>query len=317
MILVTRRPPSENVTAEIDARSDVRLWPEDRVMPREVLLDQVRDATGLLCMLTDPVDRDLLEAAPDLRVVSTLSVGYDHVDVEACRERGITVGHTPDVLTDAVADWVLTLLLASARRLPEAIDHVRDRQWRSWGPTLLVGRDLHDARVGIVGLGRVGQAVARRLQGFDVDLLYHQRRRDAAAEQEHGARWVPLEELLVESDFVVLLAPLTPETHRMIGPDQLAAMRPTSYLLNAARGPLVDHEALHDALASGSIAGAALDVTDPEPIPDDSPLLDLANCLVVPHLGSASVTARARMAELAWANLLAGLAGEEMPAPVG
>lgn len=317
MILVTRRPPSETVTAEIDARSDVRLWSEDRVMPREELLGQVRDATGLLCMLTDPVDRALLDAAPDLRVVSTLSVGYDHVDVDACRERGIAVGHTPDVLTDAVADWVLTLLLAAARRLPEAIDHVRDRQWRSWGPTLLVGRDLHAARVGIVGLGRVGQAVARRLRGFDVDLLYHQRRRDTAAEQEHDARWVPLEQLLAESDFVVLLAPLTPETHRMIGPDQLAAMRPTSYLLNAARGQLVDHEALHEALASGSIAGAALDVTDPEPIPDDSPLLDLANCLVVPHLGSASVTARARMAELAWANLLAGLAGEEMPSPVG
>ncbi len=263
---------------------------------------------GLLSMLTDRIDRPLLEAAPVLEVISQMAVGVDNIDVEECASRGVRVGHTPGVLTETVADTAFALMAAVVRRLPEAARAVHDGDWGPWSPFWMTGGELHGRRLGIVGMGRVGQALARRASGFALEVSY------TSPRAVDGWRRVPLEVLLADSDIVVLAARLTDETRGLIGRNALGAMGEKAYLVNVARGEMVVTDDLVAALASGTIAGAALDVTDPEPLPPDHPLLALPNCLVTPHIASASVATRRAMAALAVENLVAALDGMEMPA---
>jgi glyoxylate reductase len=298
-VFVTRHLPG-NALDRLTAQHDVEVWPERLPPPRAELLARAPELEGLLSLLTDPVDAELIEAAPRLRAISNYAVGVDNVDVEAATARGIPVGNTPDVLTESTADLALALLLGIARRLAEGEAFVRAGEWRTWEPGLMLGRDLHGATVGIVGYGRIGQAVGRRLEGFGCELLT-------------ANRPAELDDLLDRSDFVTLHCPLTPATRGLIDEAALRRMKPTAYLVNTARGPIVDTDALVRALHAGELAGAALDVTDPEPLPAGHPLLDAPNLLVVPHVGSATVATRERMANMAVDNLLAGLAGEPMP----
>src|SRR5918992_3268025 len=300
-VFVTRRLPG-GALDRLAAAHDVEVWPEQMPPGREELLARAPDLDGLLSLLTDPVDAELIAAAPRLKAISNYAVGVDNVDLEAAAARGIPVGNTPDVLTDTTADLAVALMLGISRHLVEGDAYVRRGEWRTWETGLLLGHDLHGATVGILGFGRIGQAVARRLEGFGCEVLYSSR--------SGGA---PLDELLERSDFVSLHPPLTPETRGLIGDGALARMKPTAYLVNTARGPIVDSHALARALHDGRIAGAALDVTDPEPLPADHPLLEAPNLLVLPHLGSATHATRERMADMAVDNLLAGLAREPMP----
>ncbi|HHC09053.1 MAG TPA: D-glycerate dehydrogenase [Actinobacteria bacterium] len=314
MVVVTRRPPGRALEI-LEGVADVWVWPEDTEIPREVLLERVRDAEGLYSMLSERIDEELLDAAPRLRVVSNMAVGVDNVDLAACARRGIAVGHTPDVLTEATADLAWALLLTVARRVVEGVDHVRQGRWTRWEPGLLLGVDVYGTTLGIVGLGRIGTAVARRGRGFDMEIRYTARGPKPDVEAELAARYRELDELLAEADHVVVTAALTEETRGLIDAAALARMKPTATLVNVARGPLVDTEALVAALREGRIFGAGLDVTDPEPLPPDHPLLALPNCVVVPHVGSATRRTREAMAELAAENLVAGLEGRPLPAP--
>ncbi len=300
-VFVTRRLPG-GALERLAAEHEVEVWPEQMPPGRDELLSRAPELEGLLSLLTDPVDADLLEAAPRLRAISNYAVGVDNVDLEAAAARAIPVGNTPDVLTDTTADLAVALMLGISRHLAEGDAYVRRGEWRTWETGLLLGHDLHGATVGIVGFGRIGRAVARRLEGFGCEILHTSR-----------SGGVALEELLDRSDFVSVHAPLTPETRGLIGDEALARMKETAYLVNTARGSIVDSEALVRALGEGRIAGAALDVTDPEPLPAGNPLLDAPNLLVLPHLGSATYATRERMADMAVDNLLAGLAGERMP----
>ena len=300
-VFVTRRLPGDALD-RLAAEHEVEVWPEQMPPGRDELLARAPELEGLLSLLTDPVDAELIEAAPRLRAISNYAVGVDNVDLEAAAARGIPVGNTPDVLTDTTADLAVALMLGISRHLVEGDAYVRRGEWRTWETGLLLGHDLHGSTVGIVGFGRIGQAVARRLEGFGCEILDTSR-----------SGGVPFEELLDRSDFVTLHSPLTPETRGLIGDEALARMKPTAYLVNTARGPIVDSDALGRALHAGQIAGAALDVTDPEPLPGGHPLLAAPNLLVLPHLGSATEATRARMADMAVDNLLAGLAGEQMP----
>ena len=300
-VFVTRRLPGPALD-RLSEEHEVEVWPQRLPPDRKELLARAPELEGLLTMLTDPVDAELIEAAPRLRAISNYAVGVDNVALEAAGARGIPVGNTPGVLTDSTADLAVALMLAAARRLVDADAYVRRGEWRTWEPGLLLGFDLHSATVGIVGFGRIGRAVARRLEGFGCEVLHTSR--------DSG---VPIVELLERSDFVTLHCPLTAETRGLIGDDALRRMKPTAYLVNTARGPIVDTVALRDALDAGEIAGAALDVTDPEPLPGDHPLLEAPGVMVVPHIASATHATRERMAEMAVDNLLAGLAGEPMP----
>jgi lactate dehydrogenase-like 2-hydroxyacid dehydrogenase len=312
-IVVTRRPPGRALEM-LEESCRVDLWDEDRAMPRDELLTAIARADGLYSMLTDAVDAALVAAAPLLRAVSQMAVGLDNVDLAAATVRGIPVGHTPGVLNETTADTVFALLLALVRRVVEGAAYVKEGRWGPWQPDLLLGGDLHHTTLGIIGMGRIGSAVARRASGFEMRILYHNRRPDPDLEREVGAEYVGFEDLLAESDHVVVMAPLTDETYHLIDRRAMGLMKPTATLVNGSRGGLVDPAALEEALREGRIAGAALDVTEPEPIPADHPLLDLENCLIIPHLGSASVATRGAMAELAAENLIAALAGRPMPA---
>ena len=300
-VFVTRDLPG-GALARLTAQHDVEVWPGRLPPPRDELLARAPRLEGLLSLLTDLVDAELMDAAPSLRAISNYAVGVDNVDVEAATARGIPVGNTPDVLTESTADLALALMLAIARRLAEGEAFVRAGEWATWEPGLMLGRDLHGATVGIVGYGRIGRAVGRRLEGFGCELLTTSR-----------SGGVGLGELLERSDFVTLHCPLTPDTRGLIGTEALRRMKPTAYLVNTARGPVVDTAALAAALRAGELAGAALDVTDPEPLPGDHPLLDAPNLLVVPHIASATHATRGEMAAMAVDNLLAGLGGEPMP----
>ena len=302
---VTRALPggqAERITA---AGHKLSLWPNEEKPPRAALLDGAANAEGLLCMLTDPIDAELLDMCPNLRVVSTMAVGYDNINIAACAERGIAVGHTPDVLTEATADLTFALILALARRIPEGISAVRDGLWGDWRPDYLLGIELRDLTLGIIGPGRIGTAVARRAAGFGMNVINSGRPGTAGG--------LALNDLLGEADIVSLHCPLNDQTRHLVNRDFLSAMKPTALLVNTTRGAVVNQAALADALAEGVIAGAALDVTDPEPLPPDDPLLEAPNLLVVPHLGSATLRTRTAMASLAVDNLLAGLAGERLP----
>jgi glyoxylate reductase len=259
------------------------------------------------------VDGGLLDRMPRLKVISNFGVGVDHIDLDAARQRGIPVGNTPGILDGATADMTFALLLAAARNLVAGDCYARSDAFTHYDPNLLLGQEVHGATLGIVGMGNIGRQVARRARGFDMTVLYHNRRRDPRAEAELGAIYVTLPDLLRQADFVTLNVPLTAETRGLIGQEQLALMKPAAMLINAARGGVVDHEALLAALEQGQIGGAALDVTEPEPLPRNHPLLKLDNVIIVPHLGSATHQTRRKMAELSIANLRAGLLGEELP----
>ncbi len=310
-VYVTRRIPEAGL-AMIRERCDARVWEEPLPPPREVILEQVAGCDGLLCLVSDDIDGQVMDAG-DLRVISQYAVGVDNIDLNAATERGIPVGHTPGVLTDATADLAFTLLMCAARRIPEGIEKVRAGEWRTWDPLGLLGTDVWEATLGIIGLGRIGTAMARRARGFQMRILYTDPRRAPDLEEELGLVYAPRDDLLEQADFVTIHAPLIPETHHLIDEAALRRMKDTAILINAARGEIVDTEALVEALEKGWIARAALDVTDPEPIPSDHPLVAMRNCIVVPHIGSATVTARDRMAVIAAENLLAGVQGERLP----
>ena len=305
-IFITRRLAGDAIE-RLAAAHEIELWEGELPPDRDRLIAGAREADGMLCLLTDRIDAELLDAAPRLRAVANYAVGTDNIDLAECRRRNVAVGNTPGVLTEATADLTFALILATARRLPEAADAVEAGEWRSWGPRAWLGSDVGGATLGIIGAGAIGEAVARRAAGFGMEVLRSGR---PGAERPD---LLPLSDLLERSDFVSLHCPLTEETRGLIGADELAAMRSSAILINTARGEIVDTEALREALEHQEIAGAGLDVTDPEPLPSDHPLLGAPNLIVLPHIGSASVTARSAMADLAADNLLAALAGEPMP----
>lgn len=312
-VFVTRLIPDEglNLVKEV---CDAEIWEDELPPPRDVLLKRVADKAGLLSLLTDRVDAELMDAAPELKVISNYAVGYDNIDVQEATRRGLPVGNTPGVLTDTTADFAFALMMAAARRIIEGVDYVRAGRWRTWGPRLLLGQDIHGAVLGIIGFGRIGQAVARRAQGFDMRVVAYDPLPDRTAAQAMGVELVDdMDDLLGEADFVSIHTPLTDETYHLIGERELRLMKPTAVLVNPARGPCVDPDALYRALRDGEIAYAGLDVTEPEPIDLDSPLLELPNCIIVPHIASASVATRGKMAEMAARNLMAGLRGEPLP----
>ncbi len=310
-VYLTFDPPGR-ARAMLEERFDVVVWESDGFATPEALATHLCDAVGLYCTITTPVNDSLLEAAPQLRVVSQCAVGVNNIDLEACRRRGVLVGHTPDVLTETTADTAFALLMAGSRRFREGIDFVRNDQWKSFDMDLLLGGDIHHTTLGIVGMGRIGEAIAHRAAGFGMEVLYT-RRSDQLT--PYGRR-IDLDTLLATSDHVVLCVPLTEETTGLINADALRKMKPSAGIVNIARGPVVVTADLVQALQEGWIRYAALDVTDPEPLPGDHPLLALPNCLIVPHLGSSSSQTRAAMAELAAANLIAGLTGADMPARI-
>jgi glyoxylate reductase len=309
-VYITRRLPGR--AAEILAAAHVvQRWDSHDPVPRGVLLREVASAQGLLCLLTERVDAELLDAAPDLRVVANMAVGYDNVDVAACRQRGVVVTNTPGVLTEATADFAFALILAGARKLHESANWARAGHWQTWSPTGFLGLEAHGATLGIVGMGAIGQAVARRAAGFEMRVLYTSRTMKPGAP---GKR-VDLDELLRESDIVSLHVPLTAQTRQLIGVRELHLMKDGALLVNTARGGVVGQDALVAELRTSRIS-AALDVTDPEPLPPEHELYRLPNCLVTPHIASAGRATRARMAELAAENILAVLAGKPALTPV-
>jgi lactate dehydrogenase-like 2-hydroxyacid dehydrogenase len=316
-VFVTRVIPDEGLEP-VHHACDIDLWEDELPPPRDELLRRVKGVDGILSLLTDTIDDELLDAAgPQLKVVSNFAVGFDNIDVPACTRRGIPAGNTPDVLTETTADLAFALLMAAARRIPESVEYVRQGKWRTWGPMLLMGVDIHAATLGIVGFGRIGREMARRGRGFGMEILYHDVHPASAEDEEAlGARRVELDELLRESDFVSLHVNLTDETHHLIDADALRAMKPTAVLVNTSRGPVVDPDALAQGLRAGEIFAAGLDVTEPEPLPADHPLVRLPNCVVLPHIASASKVTRGKMAAMAAANLLAGLRGEHLPTPI-
>jgi glyoxylate reductase len=297
----------------LSKRAEIDLWPREMPPTYAQLRRHVRDADAILSMVTDRIDADLIAASPTLRVISNLAVGLDNIDVAAATHAGIAVGHTPGVLTEATADLAFALMMAAARRVVEGDRDVRAGRWRTWGPKILLGREVHGATLGIVGSGKIGRAMARRARGFNMRVLYCTRRagsRAAARDKVARAIAVPLGHLLAQSDFVSIHVPLTADTRHLLGAREFAAMKPGSIVINTARGAVIDQRALYRALRSGHLGGAALDVTDPEPIPRSDPLLRLPNVVITPHIGSASHTARGRMAEIAVANIIAVLDGE-------
>lgn len=316
-VFVSRHIPDEGLALVRDA-CDMELWDGDLPPQRDELLRRVAGVDGALTLLTDRVDDEFLDAAgPQLKVVSNFAVGFDNIDVAACARRGIPVGNTPGVLTDTTADLAWTLLMAAARRVAEGDRYVREGRWKTWGPLLLLGPDVHGATIGIVGFGRIGQAVARRAAGFGMRILYHDvNELPGSVADPLGAVYTPLDELLAQSDFVSLHVNLTPDTRHLINARTLGLMRPTAVLVNTSRGPVVDQAALADALERDVIFAAALDVTDPEPIPMDDRLVGRDDCLIVPHIASASRATRGRMAAMAAANLIAGVRGEPLPTQV-
>ncbi len=293
--------------------AEVEVWPDPLPPPPEILRDKARDKDALLTMLTDRIDASLLDNAPRLKVVSNMAVGYDNIDVPACTQRGIPVGHTPGVLTETTADLTFALLLATARRLIEADQFTRKGLWETWDPMLLLGQEVYGATLGIIGLGRIGSAVARRARGFQMKILYTGPRRHPEREKELGASFVPLENLLRQSDFVTLHCPLTPETFHLLGEKELHLMKPSAILVNTGRGSLIDTNALYRSLKERWIWGAGLDVFEEEPLPPHHPLLSLPNVVIAPHIGSATIQTRKKMALLAVQNILSALRGEPLP----
>lgn len=297
----------------IEAEADTELWEDELPPPRDTLLSKVEGINGLLCLLTDKVDTELMDTAgPQLKVISQIAVGYDNIDVSEATKRGIAVGNTPEVLTNTTADAAWALLMAAARRIGEGERAVRGGEWRTWHPLHYLGQDIYGATLGIIGMGRIGYEVARRSAGFNMNVLYYDIARRKDLEAKFPMQHVDLDTLLRKSDFVSLHTVLNETTHHLIDYEALSKMKSTAIVVNAARGPVVDHEALYKALKDGQIAGAGLDVTEPEPIPQDNPLLTLNNCVIVPHLASASYKTRGEMSRIAAQNLINGMKGEKL-----
>ena len=316
-VFVTREIAPDALARLREEFVEVDVWEGYDPPPPEKLAERAAGCVAIVTMISDRVDAELLNAAPTLRVVANMAVGYNNVDVATCSGRDVLVGNTPDVLEETTADLAFALMLAAARHVVASDADTRAGNWGLWHPALWLGTDVYGATLGIVGMGAIGSAVARRARGFDMRIRYTANNRRVEAEAALGATFVPdLKELLAQSDFVSLHVPLTASTHNLIGAAELAAMRPTAFLINTSRGDVVDTEALVGALREGGIAGAGLDVTAPEPIPAAHPLLSLPNVVVTPHIGSASFATRRRMAMMAVENAIAACKGEPMPSRV-
>ncbi|MGD8191252.1 2-hydroxyacid dehydrogenase [Brevibacillus ginsengisoli] len=309
-IYITRRIP-EQAFNHLQETCEIRHWEEyDLPVPREVLEEEIEQADGIFTLLTEKIDEQLLRRAKRLKVISNMAVGYNNIDVEAATNRGILVTNTPDVLTETTADLTFALLMATARRLVESSTFLRSGDWITWSPMLLTGQDIHGATLGIIGMGRIGEAIARRAKGFDMKLIYHNRSRKPGVEEQLGIGYVELDELLRQADYVCVMTPYTPETHHLIGKREFSLMKHSAILINTARGGIVDEQALFEALVTKRIWAAGLDVFEVEPVPLDHPLLTLPNVVTLPHIGSASIATRIKMAMLAADNLLQALRGE-------
>lgn len=310
-VYITRRLPKE-VMDEMEQHCHIITWDEEDIpVPYEVLVEQIKEVDGLFCLLTDSIDENLLRQATKLKVISNMAVGYNNIDVEAASKKGIAVTNTPGVLTDTTADLTFALLMATARRLNEAERFLRNNQWKTWSPMLLTGQDIHDATIGIIGLGRIGEAVARRAKGFNMKLLYHNRSRKYDLESELGIEYRAFKDLLTESDFICVMTPYTTETKDLINYNEFALMKKDAILINTSRGGIVNENALIDALKNKQIWGAGLDVFEEEPIPNNHRLLELPNVVAIPHIGSASIKTRMKMAHLAAKNVIDILKGNE------
>jgi len=312
-VYVTREIPERGLKI-IKKRFDAEVWPEYAPPPKEVIIQKVRDVDALASLLSDKIDAEVFDAAPKLKIVAQIAVGFDNIDVKEATKRGIYVTNTPGVLTETTADFAWTLLMAVARRVVEADKYVRTGQWKvGWHPSMLSGRDVYGATIGIVGAGRIGSAVAKRAKGFNMKILYYDVIPRRELEKKLGAKRVDLDTLLRESDFVSVHVPLMKETYHLINEERLKLMKKTAYLINNSRGPVVDEKALYKALKGGWIAGATLDVFEQEPTPVDNPLLTLDNAVVAPHISSASHETRSKMAEMVAENLVAFFEGRAPP----
>jgi glyoxylate reductase len=310
-VFITRKLPEE-IIAPMKEMAEVAMWPHDDVpVPRDVLMNEAKKADALLTMVADMVDEAILDAGTQLKVVANMGVGFDNIDVQAATKRGIAVCNTPDVLTDTTADLTFALLLATARRMVEAAQFIKEGKWKSWSPFLLAGVDVHHKTIGIVGMGNIGKAVAKRAIGFEMNVLYHNRSRNIEAEKQLGATYCSFEELLEAADFVVCLTPLTNETRHMFNKEAFRKMKRSAIFINAARGAVVDEQALYEALVNGEIAGAGLDVFEQEPIDASHSLLALPNVVALPHIGSATKETRTKMMELCCRNIIAILTGNQ------
>jgi len=313
-VFVARKMAQEALD-KIASATEMELWEDELPPSHDVFMQKVKDIDGLLCLLTDKIDGEIMDAGPKLKVISNIAVGFDNINVAEATKHGILVSNTPGVLTETTADFAFALLMATARRVAEGDRCTRNGNWKTWGPMILMGYDIHHATLGIVGCGRIGLEMARRARGFSMKVLYYDEiRRKPEEEKEFGLEYVSsIKELLPKADFVSVHVPLTPATRHLISTAEFAAMKPTAILVNTSRGPVVDPKALYEALKSGQIFSAGLDVTEPEPVPVDDPLLTLDNIIIAPHIASASVATRTKMANMAAANLLAGLKGEMPP----
>jgi glyoxylate reductase len=312
-VYVTRELPERGLKI-IRERFDAEVWPEYAPPPKKVIIEKARDVDALATLLSDRIDAEVFDAAPKLKIVAQMAVGFDNIDVQEATKRGIYVTNTPEVLTETTADFAWALLMAVARRVVEADKYVRTGQWKvGWHPSMLLGRDVHGATIGIVGAGRIGYAVAERAKGFNMKILYYDVIPRPEMEKELGAKRVDLDTLLKEADFVSIHVPLMKETYHLINANKLRLMKKTAYLINNARGPVVDEKALYEALKEGRIAGAGLDVFEQEPTPVDNPLLKLDNVVVAPHISSASYETRSKMAEMVAENLVAFFEGRKPP----
>lgn len=315
-VYVTRKLPDEMVE-QLSSQFHVRMWlEEDTPVPREILLKEVEEVDGLLCLLTEQIDAEVINKARCLKVISNVAVGYNNIDVQTAAEKGIVVTNTPGVLTETTADLTFALLMATARRVFEASDYLRSGEWGAWSLMQLTGQDIYGATLGIIGLGRIGEALVKRAKGFDMNVLYYNRNRKPEKEQELGICYAEFTELLKQSDYVCLLLPYSSEVYHLIGEKELALMKKTAILINTARGGIVDEEALYYALKKREIWAAGLDVFEREPVPVDHPLLTLPNVVTLPHIGSASVKTRLAMAQLAVDNLTNVLNGDAPITPV-
>lgn len=298
----------EDILAKLQEVCTVKVWSEtDIPVPREILEQEISDVDGLFCLLTETIDEELLNKGKNLKIVSNMAVGYNNIDVKAATERGIMVTNTPGVLTETTADLTFALLMATARRLEESAQFLRRGGWQTWSPMLLAGQDIYGATLGIIGMGRIGEALVKRAKGFDMKILYHNRTRKQDVEETWGVEYRGLDDLLRESDFVCIMTPYSPETHHLIGEKELSLMKPTGILINTARGGIVDEDALYQALLNQKIWAAGLDVFVKEPLPTDHPLLTLPNLVAIPHIGSATIKTRRQMAQLAVQNLIQAL----------
>lgn len=309
-VYITRRIP-QSALEKISEVCNVEMWEEEDIpVPRAVLEEKIEEIDGLYCLLTENIDETLLNRAKKLKVVSNMAVGYNNIDVDAASRKGIMVTNTPGVLTETTADLTFVLLMTTARRIVEASDFLRNGNWKTWSPMLLTGQDVFGATIGIIGLGRIGESLAKRAKGFDMRVLYHNRSRKEEAEKTLGLEYVDFDTLLKESDFVCVMTPYTPETRNLIGERELSLMKSTAILINTARGGIVDEAALYKALKDGTIWAAGLDVFEEEPVKLNHPLLTLPNVVTLPHIGSASIKTRTLMAELAATNLIQAVTGQ-------